>query len=431
MTVSRPWGRACVWLLGLGPFFFLSYGAANWLASMHDNVGSVVFDWERKIPFVPWTIIPYWSIDVLYGISLFICTTKHELDTHALRLLTAQVIAVTCFILFPLTFTFTRPDVGGVSGLLFESLGKFDKPFNQAPSLHIALLVILWDRYASHVPSGLRWLLHAWFTLIGLSVLTTYQHHFIDIPTGALAGFVCLWIWPEDRPSTINTTRLTDDAKRLRLAAYYAIGGLAFGALALTISGTGLWLFWPAASLLLVAVNYAANGATGFQKSPNGRMSPAARWILAPYIAGAQINSRLWTRTDPSPVPVADGVSVGRFPSRATAASYATIIDLCAELPGRGGPGWHAFPMLDLITPAAEQIRLVAREIEIARAAGPLLVCCALGYGRSATTVAAWLLSTGRAKDVDAAIRHIQRVRPRAVLREHARDAIAAVGADS
>ena len=45
--------------------------------------------------------------------------------------------------------------------------------------------------------------------------------------------------------------------------------------------------------------------------------------------------------------------------------------------------------MLDLVTPAAEQMRLVVREIETARAAGPLLVCCALGYGRSATVVAA------------------------------------------
>ena len=121
---------------------------------MHADVGSVVFAWERRIPFLPWTIIPYWSIDILYGISLFVCTSERELDTHARRLLTAQVIAVTCFILFPLTFTFARPEADGLAGLLFDSLGRFDKPFNQAPSLHIALLVILWDRYARHVP---RW----------------------------------------------------------------------------------------------------------------------------------------------------------------------------------------------------------------------------------------------------------------------------------
>ena len=72
------------------------------------EVGSVVFDWERGIPFLPWTIVPYWSIDAFYGLSLLVCTSKAELDNHARRLLTAQIVAVTCFILFPLRFTFER-----------------------------------------------------------------------------------------------------------------------------------------------------------------------------------------------------------------------------------------------------------------------------------------------------------------------------------
>ena len=49
----RPWARAVAWLCLLGPFFFLSYGAANWLAAQRAEVGSVVFDWERAIPFLP------------------------------------------------------------------------------------------------------------------------------------------------------------------------------------------------------------------------------------------------------------------------------------------------------------------------------------------------------------------------------------------
>ena len=61
------------------------------------------------------------------------------------RLLTAQVVAVVCFILFPLRFTFRQPATDGIPGFLFDALTSFDKPFNQAPSLHIALLVILWD----------------------------------------------------------------------------------------------------------------------------------------------------------------------------------------------------------------------------------------------------------------------------------------------
>jgi protein-tyrosine phosphatase len=74
-------------------------------------------------------------------------------------------------------------------------------------------------------------------------------------------------------------------------------------------------------------------------------------------------------------------------------------------------------------------LRLVADTIETSRAGGPLLVCCALGYGRSAASVAAWLLISGRTQDVEAAIGEIRRVRPRAVMNDKTRAAIAAAGA--
>ena len=102
---GRPWKRAALWLLFLGPFFLATYGGANWLASRRSDVGAIVFEWERHILFWPWTIVPYWSIDIFYIASLLVCATLRELDTHVRRLIAAQVIAVTCFILFPLRQT--------------------------------------------------------------------------------------------------------------------------------------------------------------------------------------------------------------------------------------------------------------------------------------------------------------------------------------
>ena len=177
---------------------------------------------------------------------------------------------MSCFILFPLTFTFPRPAaVDGVSGFLFDSLGRFDKPFNQAPSLHIALLVILWDRYARHVTGRARWILHGWFTLIGLSVLTTYQHHFVDIPTGALLGFACpSGSGPrKDRPRLPRTgcPRAGSPATRVGRGSPRSTPreGIAFCAVAVSIGGIGLWLFWPAVSMALVSANYARCGTAG------------------------------------------------------------------------------------------------------------------------------------------------------------------------
>lgn len=416
-SMARPWGRATRWLLFLAPFFFLSYGAANWVAAMHADVGSVVFAWENRIPFLPWTIIPYWSIDILYGMSLFVCASEREVDTHARRLLTAQAIAVTCFILFPLRFTFARPDSDGMAGYLFASLESFDKPFNQAPSLHIALMVIIWDRFARHVPRWARLPLHAWFMLIGVSVLTTYQHHFFDVPTGALLGFVCLWLWPEIGPSPIASAALATDRKRWTLGAFYGAGSAVLAAIAATVGGLALWLFWPAIALALVAANYAIFGVSGFQKSADGTVSVAVRWLLAPYVVAARINAWLWTHKGPAYVAIADGVMLGRLPSGSKAARYPGIIDLSAELPRpRSHAAYHAFPMLDLITPAPDQLRQIADTIERTRTIHPVLVCCALGYGRSAAAVATWLLATGRAVSAEDAIARIRAAGARVVL---------------
>lgn len=426
IPAKRPWKQAATWLTFLAPFFYLSYGFANHLAAQRSGVGAVVFDWERGVPFVAWTIVPYWSINLFYGLSLFLCRTRGELHAHGRRLLTAQVVAVSCFLLFPLGFTFARPDSDGIPGMFFAALASFDKPFNQAPSLHIALLVILWDLYRRLLPRGLHWLLHGWSLLIAISVLTTYQHHFIDIPTGALLGLLCLWLWPLDADSPLRGARIAREPERRRLALFYAIGAAACFALA-TFGGIALWLCWPGVALLLVALHYAVLGAGGFQKEADGRISHGARWLLAPYRLGAWINSRLWTAREAPAVRVARRVWLGRMPTaaQARALGIARIVDVSAELSSPADIPTRCVPMLDLIAPTPAQLTAAAEAIETQlRDDGDVLVCCALGYSRSAAAVAAWLLHTGRAEHVDEAIARLRQQRPQLVLRDAHRMAL-------
>jgi membrane-associated phospholipid phosphatase len=414
--------RAVAWLCLLGPFFFASYAAANWLAAQRAHVGWVVFDWEHWIPFVPWTIVPYWSIDGFYALSLFVCTSRAELDTHAKRLLTVQIGAVVCFMLFPLRFSFARPETSGLDGFLFAALTSFDKPFNQAPSLHIALLCAIWVLFARHVPRFVLWPMRLWFAVLAASVLTTYQHHFIDVPTGALLGFLSLWLWPDAAASPLAGARLTGDPHRLRLAARYAGGAAALAVPAFLFGGVALWLLWPALALAMVAANYAAFGTAGFQKSPDGRISLAALMLLWPYMLGAWINSRAWTRRDAAPAAIRDGVFIGRNPWPRAAGGFAAVVDLCAELPGCAGS--RAIPLLDLVAPPPARLAAAAAAIDERRALGPVLVCCALGYGRSAAAVATWLVATGYAATLDDAVAEIRRARPRIVLDDSCRAAV-------
>ncbi|MEA9730369.1 phosphatase PAP2/dual specificity phosphatase family protein [Xanthomonas campestris] len=428
---ARPFARAALWLAVLGPFFFLSYGLANTLAGRAANVPSVVFGWEYGMPFWPWTIVPYWSIDVFYAVSFFTCRTRRQLDTHALRLLTAQLLCVSCFLLWPLRYSFVRPDTEGVFGWLFAVLLGFDKPYNQAPSLHIVLLVVLWVRYGAQLQGVWRWLLHAWFALIGVSVLTTYQHHFIDVPTGLAAGWLCVWLWPERIAAPWTDARLARDPRRWRLAALYLGGAGVTAGLALWLGGAALWLLWMSGALLLVAFSYALLGAGGFQKRSDGQLSLAARWLYAPYLLAAWCNSRLWTRRAPLPRAVCDDVWLGRIPLPAQRAAFAVVVDVSAELSLRHA---HAndriIPMLDLVAPAPASLRAAAQAIEAARAHGPVLVCCALGYSRSAASVVTWLVLSQRAASVSEAMACARAARPSIVLGPHHQAAIVAACAN-
>lgn len=416
--------RGVFWLLLLGPLFFLSYGLSNSYTAGRDDVGSLVFAWERHMPLWPWTIIPYWSIDLLYGLSFLLPLSRREMDRHALALLSAQLISVSCFLLWPLRFTFERPELAGLFGWLFDVLMGFDKPYNQAPSLHIALLVIIWAMFARHTQRPLwRWLVHGWMALIGVSVLTTWQHHFIDLPTGALAGLLCLWLWPAQGPLPWQQARLARDPKRWRLALRYALGALLLAVWARTFGPALWWLLWPALALLMVALNYAVFGAAGFQKNPDGRLSLAARCLLAPYLLGAWVNSRLWTRRRPQADEVCDGVYLGRVPGKADASGFAGLVDLSAELGCSAATAgleaaqrYVCLPSLDLIAPDQNTLEQAAQAIERLRQHGPVLVCCALGYSRSASAVAAWLLASGRCATCADAEALIRQARPGVVL---------------
>jgi membrane-associated phospholipid phosphatase len=423
----RPWGRALAWLLFLGPFFFVSYGFATWVTSQRTDVGVIVFDWERHIPFLPWTIVPYWLIDGLYGLSLFLCATRVQLDTHAKRLLTAQVVAVACFLLFPLRFSFERPPVEGLFGTLFDLLGQFDKPFNQAPSLHIALMALLWVVYLRALPKAWHGLVHGTFALIGVSVLTTWQHHFIDVPTGLALGGLCLWLWPDDGPPPLAGARLTSDPSRRRLAGYYALGSVACVLLA-SLGGAALWLCWPAGALALVAAAYLALGPAAFQKRSDGTLSPAAFGLLAPYLLGAWLNARAWTRNLPPAVEIVPGLLLGRLPGGVDLdrLGVAAIVDVSAELPcPRAGLAYFNVPMLDLVAPSPDQLDAALHAIRAAQVQGPVLVCCALGFSRSALAVAAWLLAEGRAPGPEVAEAMIRRAKPAIVLGPAQRAALA------
>jgi protein-tyrosine phosphatase len=421
------WERGALWLAFLGPFFFLSYGWLNQFTSTRTDVGVAVAAWEAAIPFVPWMMLPYMSIDAFYAGSLFLFRKRHALDRHALRLLLATTISLIGFLLFPLQFSFAVPKIDGFNGFLQTILLGFDKPYNQAPSLHISLLIVLWVVYAKRLQDFWRLALHTWFFAIGASVLLVYQHHFIDVWTGALAGVACLYLIP-DRP--FYWRKKLPNHRMILMAWRYVMGAvvaLMAGLYLKQFSSFFTLLFsWVAIALALIAAAY-----FGFEKQVFQRHQGVMRWparlMLAPYLLGSWLSYRFYTRNNRQAVEIKNGVWLGAFPDKNMFQTrWLAVLDLTNEFtttPFKNVAHHKFLPVMDLTPPAPNVLvravrwmAFVGRQANLQDGAHAILVHCALGLSRSASVVICWLVWQKHAASVQEAIAHVKALRPNLVL---------------
>src|SRR5947199_6601924 len=211
-------GKALAVSVGLSILFLIVYGGCNWITSHRANVGTFYFDWERRIPFVPFFILPYMSIDLFFVAAPFLCRTERELSILAKRIAAAIIVAGICFLLFPLRFAFPRPHADGWLGAIFDLFRGMDAPYNLLPSLHAALMLILLDVYFRHTRGFIRVATMTWFVLIALSPVLTYQHHVIDIVGGLVLACYCFHFFRE-------STHAPPIVANRRICLYYAAGG--------------------------------------------------------------------------------------------------------------------------------------------------------------------------------------------------------------
>ena len=427
----------------VGILFYASYSLSNHYAASLAYVPEVAFAWERNIPFWEWTILPYWSLNLMYAAAFFLCRNAREQNRYVARLVSAQIVATTCFMLFPLHFGWPKPPTDGLWGVMFDSLVAFDLPYNQSPSLHIALSIIVGAFYWTRFPK-IRLPIFLWQSLIALSVLTTYQHHFIDVPTGALLGWLVLWAIPQHgvspfrRPFDTQGRLKTSEAsfceaktseasfceaktppetrsREIKIAMLY-LAGAVLSALLSLFGGAWLWMLWISVSLSIVAFAYLTDNAAVFQKQADGRLSAAATILLLPYLAGVRLNMAYWLRGKAKTARVRDDVLIGSVSEISD--DLPAVLDVCAEYPRPHYRGaYRVLPLLDMVAPSENDLVQAASLLEaLRRQHGKVLTCCALGYGRSASVVLTWLLVYGGCRDLAQATAELKQVRPQMVL---------------
>jgi membrane-associated phospholipid phosphatase len=169
--------RLSIWLTLL---FLLTYTTTNRLSALRTNHFRLYFDRELSIPFVPWMIWVYLSINLFLALPLAVLNIA-DIHRFARAVALATVAAALAHLLLPTQLGWTQP-----------ACFKLDLPHNLAPSLHVAYAVlagaVVWSGATAR---WLRVLSGAWLALLISSVLLVHQHHLLDVVTGAALGISC------------------------------------------------------------------------------------------------------------------------------------------------------------------------------------------------------------------------------------------------
>jgi hypothetical protein len=158
--------------------------------------------------------------------------------------------------------------------------------------------------------------------------------------------------------------------------------------------------------------------------------------VLAPYLVlnGLSIGLYRLTSREPPTTCVGERLYLGRRLSRGEATAFmevrpALVLDLASELGEeralRELPGYRSLPLLDTTAPSPDALRDAVAWITEAIAAGPVFVHCALGHGRSATVVLAYLLASGQVGTIGEGLKLLRSLRPGVGLSPAQRKALA------
>ena len=319
----------------------------------------------------------------------------------------ATPIAAAFFYFYPLTFSGGRPDAEGLWKTLFDALLGFDKPFNQSPSLHIILLVIIWQIYLPQFKRVGKLLWNVWCFLIGISVLTTFQHHFIDIPAGFLVGVAICFIFPlvKEHQWKWNQMKIT------KLSRYYLIAGI------ILLIGAMYASFWPALillwigfSMLVIGLGYLNMGAIVFQKQDNGAFSFAAKTIHLPYRTISKTVRYFFFPSYKEPQKITDNLYLGAYGMDHMTPCDA-IFDVCSEYERANYTKEHYvnYPLIDLQVPSIDELKIGVEKLDaLLQNNRVVFIHCALGMSRSAILVMGWLLYSKKVRSVEEAIHYFK-----------------------
>ncbi len=170
--------------------FAVCYGGASWWTGRYASLPAWDLAFEHRLPFVPELSLVYLTITPALLLAPFILRTRAQLAPLALTLCVETLIACACFLLFPQSTAFVRPEVTGWARIPFGIADALNLQYNEFPSLHVAFAFS-----AAWAYRRFAWKL--WAAAVAVSTWLMWEHHLADILGGiALAAVSMSVLYP-------------------------------------------------------------------------------------------------------------------------------------------------------------------------------------------------------------------------------------------
>ena len=161
----------------------LYFGCELFQTRIHDVKRSV----DEKIPFLPWTVLPYcfWFPLIAFYPLVVYQTDSVAYCAYVMTMIMEIVLSVVCYLIYPTSFQRPVPPAGFWGNFMkFIYCGSY-RGLNCAPSLHCSscFLVICVSFTCAGMGLGVRVFTVSISIMIVLSTLTTKQHTLIDVLT--------------------------------------------------------------------------------------------------------------------------------------------------------------------------------------------------------------------------------------------------------
>ncbi len=152
---------------------------------------------DRALPFWPSWV---WIYSFLYYPAIvylnWVVSSPRHFNHLAMSFFLLLFMQMAFFLLFPVETPAEWRDLSqgpGLSRKFLRFVQKFDKPSNCFPSMHVSVATLT----ALHAKPHLGPAAYAFPVLIAISCIFTKQHYIIDLPFGAVLGWVAFrgFLW--------------------------------------------------------------------------------------------------------------------------------------------------------------------------------------------------------------------------------------------